>query len=149
MVKGIHSFLIFFSGILVILSCDNGAGPSGEKGLQFTMVGQDIKTVAAGDVGQFQITVKNKGSSPVTLSYVRKSNNLPDTSWSSSFCVGVRCVPPAVDSVDSELGGGCTDTCLIDIQTGGSGTALVTFKMYDKADLEQRYEHTFTCISAY
>jgi hypothetical protein len=149
MMKGILFAIALSIGVFIISSCDNGAGPSGEKGLQFTLVGQDIKTVAAGEVCQFIVTVKNKGSSPVSLAYVRKSNNLPDTSWSSSFCVGVRCVPPAVDSVESELGAGCTDTCLIDIQTGGSGTALVTFKMYDKADPDQQLEHTFTCTAAY
>ena len=140
-------------GLLVIqalllafaISCENGSGPSGDSGLQFTLSGQDTQAISAGEVGKFYIAVKNKGSSVAIVSCVRKANNLPDSTWSSSLCIGTKCFPPMIDSVVAEIEGGSTDTCLVDVQTGASGTALVTVELFDQADPAQQYEHTFSC----
>jgi hypothetical protein len=135
--------IVFFSGY----SCDQGPNnPPADTGLVFSLLTQDVQTVSAGEAASFEVTVKNGNTSVVTVVCVRKSNELPDSSWVSSLCAGGNCFPAVVDTVSSNIGPGRTDQFIVDVFTGtAAGTARVGIEIYNQADSAERYERTFSC----
>ena len=126
-------------------------GESVKSGLDISLVGANSKSAAAHDNTQFFVAVKNNGPSPVLITYVKNVVSLPNTDWLVSFCIGSNCYSPKVDSVESVVAipVGSTDSCSIDISTGAAGgTAVVVFKIYNKADPAQKFEQTFSCTVA-
>jgi hypothetical protein len=143
---------VTFAVIVALIYPNCGPAPTGEpgeKGLKFTLVDQDTKSVLAGEMGSFRILIVNKGPLPDTITCI-KNNALPDSQWSAFFCIGGRCFSATIDSADSgPMAVGSSDTCSLDMQTGmRAGSGQVTLKVYNKADPAQCYEHTFTCTVA-
>lgn len=143
-------FIAGACGVAVVLMCQTcGPSPTGPQatGLVFALVGADSATAPSGTTAQFLVAVKNNGPSPVTLTCIRNIVSVPGSDWSSSFCIGEKCVSPLVDSTDANIptAVGATDTCRVDVVTGTStGIAQIGFKIYNKADPSQIYEHTFS-----
>lgn len=147
MLLKIPFFSAAFTAVLFFFfSCDKGVDTSGDKGLIFTQLDQDAKTIAAETSVSFRVAVKNNDAALVSVVFVRTSIELPDSSWSSSLCAGGKCFPAFVDTVYTDIEAGRADTCDAAIQTGtAAGTARVAVRIYDKADSTRHFERTFSC----
>jgi len=134
------------------LSCNSATNPVPAKsGLTFSLLNADAQTIAKDSTASFKISVKNNGASGVTLRCIKNAIQVPDSTWSAGLCIGEKCLPPAIDSIDaaSPIAAGQSIDCILDIVAGTSGSSRVIFKIYDKADPTQQYEHTFTCTSGH
>ena len=136
--------LVFFSGF----SCDQGPNDfPADTMLAFSLITPDTITVTPGEVACFHVSIANRGSSIATVKCIRRSNDLPDTSWVSSLCIAGRCFPGIVDSVQADILPARTDAFTVEIFTGtGPGTARVNVLIFNLADTAEKFERTFSCI---
>jgi hypothetical protein len=101
--------------------------------------------IVYGDTSLLNVTAtkgvfKNTGSTSLNVTFARILNSLPDSTWSTSMCVGTNCYSSAVDTVPPRnqppitIGPGLQDTLLIDFYGSTIGTGTVVIKVWVNAN---------------
>jgi hypothetical protein len=100
--------------------------------------------VGADSVGTFNGTIHNLSTETITITVVRRVNELPNN-WSSSVCLGMICYNEAIDSVSVQIGSGDSSACGVLAWISGPGEGTVQLDIFD-LDSD---EHLFLDINFY
>ncbi|HEX7510782.1 MAG TPA: hypothetical protein VF335_05750, partial [Chitinivibrionales bacterium] len=106
-------------------SCNSATNPALTKGgLTFTILDADAQTVAKDSTASFKISIKNNGASAITVRFIKNAIQIPDSTWNACLCIGEKCLPPVIDSIDAAtpIAAGQSIDCFLDIVSGTSGS---------------------------
>ena len=139
---GNNNIIIRFLAIIVglhFLAADENRDPS----FEFNYTSSEIH-VGADSVGTFNGTIHNLSTETITITVVRRVNELPNN-WSSSVCLGMICYNEAIDSVSVQIGSGDSSACGVLAWISGPGEGTVQLDIFD-LDSD---EHLFLDINFY
>jgi len=139
---GNNNIVIRFLALIVGLSfliADGNLDPS----FDFNYTSSEIY-VGADSIGTFNGTILNLSTETITITVVRRVNELPNN-WTSSVCLGMICYNEAIDSVSIQIGSGDSSACGILAWISGPGEGTVQLDIFD-LDSE---EHLFLDVNFY
>tara|TARA_B100000959_G_scaffold260681_1_gene297418 strand:- start:50 stop:790 length:741 start_codon:yes stop_codon:yes gene_type:complete len=139
---GNNNIVIRFLALIVglhLLIADGNRDPS----FDFNYTSSEIY-VGADSVGTFNGTIHNLSTETITITVVRRVNELPN-SWTSSVCLGMICYNEAIDSVSVQIGQGDSSACGVLAWINGPGEGTVQLDIFD---LESD-EHLFLDVNFY
>jgi len=139
---GNNNIIIRFLALIVGLSfliADGNLDPS----FDFNYTSSEIY-VGADSIGTFNGTILNLSTETITITVVRRVNELPNN-WTSSVCLGMICYNEAIDSVSIQIGSGDSSACGILAWISGPGEGTVQLDIFD-LDSE---EHLFLDVNFY
>jgi hypothetical protein len=139
---GNNNIVIRFLALIVglnLLIADGILDPS----FDFNYTSSEIY-VGADSIGTFNGTILNLSTETITITVVRRVNELPNN-WTSSVCLGMICYNEAIDSVSMQIGSGDSSACGILAWISGPGEGTVQLDIFD-LDSE---EHLFLDVNFY
>jgi len=139
---GNNNIVIRFLALLVGLHF-LAAGGNRDPSFEFNYTSSEIH-VGADSVGTFNGTIHNLSTETITITVVRRVNELPNN-WSSSVCLGMICYNEAIDSVSVQIGSGDSSACGVLAWISGPGEGTVQLDIFD-LDSD---EHLFLDINFY
>jgi len=139
---GNNNIIIRFLTLIVGLSFLIADG-NRDSSFEFNYISSEIH-VGADSVGTFNGTIHNLSTETITITVVRRVNELPNN-WSSSVCLGMICYNEAIDSVSVQIGSGDSSACGVLAWISGPGEGTVQLDIFD-LDSD---EHLFLDINFY
>ena len=139
---GNNNIVIRFLALIVGLHF-LAAGRNRDPSFEFNYTSSEIH-VGADSVGTFNGTIHNLSTETITITVVRRVNELPNN-WSSSVCLGMICYNEAIDSVSVQIGSGDSSACGVLAWISGPGEGTVQLDIFD-LDSD---EHLFLDINFY
>ena len=139
---GNNNIVIRFLALIVGLHF-LAAGRNRDPSFEFNYTSSEIH-VGADSVGTFNGTIHNLSTETITITVVRRVNELPNN-WSSSVCLGMICYNETIDSVSVQIGQGDSSACGVLAWINGAGAGTVQLDIFDlNSD-----EHLFLDVNFY
>ena len=105
------------------------AGGNRDPSFEFNYTSSEIH-VGADSVGTFNGTIHNLSTETITITVVRRVNELPNN-WTSSVCLGMICYNETIDSVSVQIGSGDSSACGVLAWISGAGAGTVQLDIFD------------------
>ena len=119
------------------------AGGNRDPSFEFNYTSSEIY-VGTDSIGTFNGTIHNLSTETITITVVRRVNELPNN-WTSSVCLGMICYNETIDSVSVQIGQGDSSACGVLAWINGAGAGTVQLDIFDlNSD-----EHLFLDVNFY
>ena len=120
--------IIFIAGV-ISLEADGFNQGFLDPSFEFYYENNNI-SIGQDSIGNFSGVLYNNSSNSITISMVRRENNLSE-SWTSSICIGSICFNESVDSASAVINVGDSTSCGVLVWTNGIGNGEVEIDLFD------------------